>query len=454
MVLKTQGGVKLDKVYVITDFGPGDGGKGGIVYALSCAQDDEVNLIIKRGGAQGSHGVRTSYKESFNFSQWGCGTLEGIPTFCSEQMIISPVGLHKESEALKRLGIADPFMLIKIDPNCICATPFHKISSQLEELLLGENPRGTIGTGVGRACRMFNEQGEQMTLRASELQDSAIIKRKLQRQCEYYRAKYQNVSEDLFLPEDVELAGENLGLLMDDGYLQYCLELFVMIGKKLSFMDLHEALAQSGTAIVECSHGVLTDANVGLKPHVSAIRTLPKFTNEMLRSAGYGGRIINFAVHRAYEIRHGAGPIPTYDAKFTESMLPGSHKDTNRWQGMVRAGALDLNLFNYALECCKETPMDGLCLTWFDQIIKNNHIWPICVAYKNSTSANEDYADYLKTKAEPEIKNHLIKDGLNDVDLFAFVADVLQKYTNLPLMMLSIGPTELDKISSKNIRRI
>ena len=152
----------MDKVYVITDFGPGDGGKGGIVHALSCAQDDEVNLIIKRGGAQGSHGVRTSYKESFNFSQWGCGTLEGIPTFCSEQMIISPVGLRNESEALKRLGITDPFMLLNIDPNCICATPFHKISSQLEELLLGKNPRGTIGTGVGRAYRMLNEQGDRL----------------------------------------------------------------------------------------------------------------------------------------------------------------------------------------------------------------------------------------------------------------------------------------------------
>ena len=38
----------MDKVYVVTDFGPGDGGKGGIVHALSCAQDDEVNLIILR----------------------------------------------------------------------------------------------------------------------------------------------------------------------------------------------------------------------------------------------------------------------------------------------------------------------------------------------------------------------------------------------------------------------
>lgn len=270
----------MDKVYVVTDLGPGDGGKGGIVHALSCAQDDEVNLIIKRGGAQGSHGVRTSYQESFNFSQWGCGTFEGIPTFCSEQMIISPVGLDNESVALKRLGIADPFLLLAIDPNCICATPFHMISSQLEELLLGKNPRGTIGTGVGRAYRMFLEDDDALTLRAKELQDVTIIRQKLQRQCDYYREKYTIAIKNLVLPEDADLAEDNLSLLVDDGYLQYCIDLFVAVGQKLSFMDLPKVLSQSGTAVVECSHGVLTDADVGFKPHVSAIRTLPKYTTK------------------------------------------------------------------------------------------------------------------------------------------------------------------------------
>ena len=439
----------MDKVYVVTDFGPGDGGKGGIVHALSCAQDDEVNLIIKRGGAQGSHGVRTSYQEKFNFSQWGCGTFEGIPTYCSEQMIISPVGLDNESEALKRSGIADPFLLLSIDPTCICATPFHMISSHLEELLLGKNPRGTIGTGVGCAYRMSKSHDGSLTLRAKELQDVTIIRKKLQQQCLYYREKYKATVRDLILPEDLELADKDLALLADDGYLQYCVELFESVGKRISFMELPEALAQNGTAVVECSHGVLTDAEMGFKPHTSAIRTLPKFTNEMLRAAGYDGRIINLAVRRAYEIRHGAGPMPTYDAEFTQAMLPGSHKEENRWQGIVRAGALDLNLFRYALECCNETPIDGLCLTWFDQIIKNNHLWPICTGYKNTPSPGENYVDFLKSAVCPEIKEYNVPDTSNSLELFQAVADILQQHIQLPLTMLSIGPTEVDKISQK-----
>lgn len=439
----------MDKVYVVTDFGPGDGGKGGIVHALSCAQDDEVNLIIKRGGAQGSHGVRTSYQESFNFSQWGCGTFEGISTFCSEQMIISPVGLDNESTALQRLGIADPFLLLSVDPSCICATPFHMISSQLEELLLGKNPRGTIGTGVGRAYRMFVAHGDELTLRAAELQDAATIRRKLQRQCDYYREQYPAAIKDLVLPEDIELVDDNLALLADNEFLQYCIDLFVTVGQKLSFLDLPKALRQPGTAVVECSHGVLTDADMGFKPHVSAIRTLPKYTNEMLRAAGYDGRIINLAVHRAYEIRHGAGPMPTYDAEFTQAMLPGSHKDENRWQGIVRAGALDLNLFRYALECCKDTPIDGLCLTWFDQIIKNNRLWPICIGYKNTPAPGDDYVDFLKTAACPEVQEYSISETCDRAELFRIVAEILQQYLELPLTMLSVGPTEVDKISQK-----
>ena len=68
----------FERIYVVTDLGPGDGGKGGIVHALSRKID--ASIVIKRGGAQGSHGVRTSNGESFNFSQWGCGTLEGVPS--------------------------------------------------------------------------------------------------------------------------------------------------------------------------------------------------------------------------------------------------------------------------------------------------------------------------------------------------------------------------------------
>lgn len=440
----------MEEIYVVTDLGPGDGGKGGIVHALS--QKYDADIIIKRGGAQGSHGVRTSSGESFNFSQWGCGTLEGIPTFLSEEMIISPVGLRNESEALKRLGIYNPFELLTCDPWCIVATPFHQIASQLEELLRGDNPRGTVGTGVGQAYRLSKTLGKEATIRATELSHKKVVRAKLKNQLEFYREKYANITKDSGMPCDAKLIAENLCLLHDDGYIDYCADLFENIGTKLYLKQLGDVIKNNRTAIVECSHGVLTDSVTGLYPHVSAIRTLPRFAEKMLRIAGYDGPIINYAVHRAYEIRHGAGPMPTYDADFTARMLPGSHKEENRWQGIVRAGALDLNLLSYALAASSETKFDGLCLTWFDQILANDRIWPICTSYKNAKENYETYTDFFD-RAEPNIIKHSVKLKLSPTSysLFEYVENILGTYIDVPLETLSTGPTELDKIYSSKI---
>lgn len=421
----------LEKIYVITDLGPGDGGKGGIVHALSRKID--ASVIIKRGGAQGSHGVRTSFGESFNFSQWSCGTFGGIPTYCSEQMVISPVALENESAALKRLGIYDPYLFLSVDPSCICTTPFHMISSQLEELKLGKNHRGTVGTGVGRAYRMHNEFGDEMTIRASQLADRDTVQLKLKKQLDYYRELYVKTSLDNGILEDRKLIAENLNLLYDDGFLPYIVRLFEDVGKKIRLKELSEILEHDGSAVIECSHGVLTDAEAGLKPHVSAIRTLPKFTRDMLRSSGYTGEIVNFAVHRAYEIRHGAGPMPTYDPFFTDQMLPDSHKETNRWQGEVRAGPLDLNLMKHAISESTETSFDGICLTWFDQILKTDRIWKICTSYNGA-------------EGTPIITNYEIQKPITKRDLFEYVEGILDKHLGLPLSILSVGPTEVDKI--------
>lgn len=434
----------LDTIYIITDLGPGDGGKGGIVHALSCRPNTSV--VIKRGGAQGSHGVRTSKGESFNFSQWGCGTFEGIPTYCSPQMIVSPVGLQNESDALKHHGIYDPFTMISFHPSCICATPYHMISSQLEELYLENNPRGTIGTGIGRSYRMYQELGDEITIKISDLKDKDVIQKKLKTQMDYYRELYRNTPRESSISTDQDLIKENIDLLYDDGLLSYAINLFAEIGTKISIKDFEEILQLEGDAVVECSHGVLTDSKTGLRPHVSAIRTLPCFTEKMIRDTGFSGNISHLAVHRAYEIRHGAGPMPTYDPKFTEKMLPGSHKDENRWQGIVRAGALDTNLINYALSNCDETgtEFDGLCLTWFDQILSTSDKWEICTNYLVKRSVLQSRLEFL-WNAIPVLEDVDIP-KVDSEKLFFYIKEIVKQYVGMPLKILSIGPTEKDKI--------
>ena len=432
-----------DNIYVITDLGPGDGGKGSVIHALT--NKVKPSLIIKRGGAQGSHGICTSFGDKFKFSQWGCGTFNGVPTYLSEQMVISPLGLYNESEELKRQGLYDPYVMLSAHPDCVCTTPLHTIESQLEEIKLGNNPRGTIGSGVGKAYRMYKNMSEDFTIFAKELTNREIVHRKIRKQAEYYRETYNNTVLYDCSVKDKKFVQDNLELLNDDGFLDYIEELFIKIGTKLRLSELKGELKCNGNVIVECSHGVLTDSETGLKPHVSAIRTLPKFTYDMLRDAGYEGRIINLAVHRAYEVRHGAGPVPTYDSEFTDRILPNNKAEENRWQGKIRAGALDLNLMRHGIKTSSETKFDGLCLTCFDQILADKRVWQLCSRYDTTKNETETPTEYFN-RAKPIVEKLKIKEHISKDELIELIDSRLRQELGMGISMISVGCTEKEKI--------
>lgn len=420
------------KVYVVTDLGPGDGGKGGVVHKISHMM--RAHTIIKRGGAQGSHGVRTSRGESFNFSQWGCGTLEGVPTHLSNQMVVSPEGLLNEADALRyQLGIYDPFDLLTADERSLCATPFHGIASRIKELALGNTPRGTVGTGVGQAYRAFRERpGEAIVvkdLRGPDLRDKLVAIR------DRVQADLQYIIEYDFLPEDRATLAEEVGLLYDDGFLEYVVGRFSQVAERLNIVDgnyLGETvLSRSGVAVVESSHGVLTDREVGFRPYTSAIRTLPRFTHGVLEEAGFDGQIVDVGVTRAYAVRHGAGPMPTEDLRMTDRLLPGSAKDENRYQGAVRVGPLDFVALRHAVDLCGgPSTFSGLAVTWFDQIQANGS-WMMCHRYEQSV---------------PVISKVPIDAAANHDVLYDVCAAAMQASLGIPVRMVSFGPTEADKL--------
>lgn len=458
------------KIYVVTDLGPGDGGKGGVVHAV-CKMTG-AHTVIKVGGAQGSHGVRTSAGESFAFSQWGCGTLEGVRTHISPQMVISLEGLLNESEALRyQCGIHDAFGLLTADQRALCATPYHGIVSRLKELARGSNPRGTVGTGVGEAVR-YAERSRHLAIRALDLQKPGLEDKLYTIREEAWR-EVATIGRHGLTPEDAELAEEERSNLNSPEFLDFCIERALEVSKRLRIVSpqffVKEILAKDGVAVVEKSHGVLTDRVYGFHPHTSALRTLPVFTSEMLREEGFRGQVVNIGVTRAYAIRHGAGPLPTDDPRMYETLLPGSHKQDNRYQGRVRVGPLDSVLLRYAIEVCGgPTAFDGLAITWFDQI-ETNGSWRICHRYRNVENndffapngaikvcgihASDDeqmsYRELLGRQLKtcvPEVTEHEIPVKGSKDDLYSLCDSVLKVELGVPVRMVSFGPTERDKM--------
>ena len=457
-----------EKVYIVTDLGPGDGGKGGVVHKISDMMG--AHTVIKVGGAQGSHGVVASNGLRFAFSQWGCGTFEGARTHLSSRMVVSPEGLLNEALALRcQCAVHDPFSLLTVDETALCTTPYHGIASRLKEMARGNKPRGTIGTGVGEAYR-YMQKFPDLTIRVGDL-TRHDLRNRMAAVRDQVRLDLAEIVQAGFLPGDLASVEQEVNNLRDDDFLNYVAARFIEASSQVKTVS-HDylgrvILAKEGVAVVESSHGILTDNLYGFRPHTSALRTLPCFTHAMLKDAGYDGQIVNLGITRAYSIRHGAGPLPTDNPAMYKSLLPGSHKETNRYQGTARVGPLDGVLLRYAIDVCGgPSAFDGLAITWFDQM-QINKAWQVCKRYRDdddqvfflpngairvfrgNESEQVTYQEALAKRlfsAVPDITQYEIGVDLGRDEIFSLCNSRLKDELGVPVRMISFGPTERNKV--------
>ena len=454
---------------MVTDLGPGDGGKGGVVHKIAHMQ--HAHTIVKVGGAQGSHGVRTANGKTFAFSQFGCGTLEGVRTHISPRFITDPIALMTEAKLLQKEGVANPLSLMTVDERSLCSTVFHMAASQLSELLLKDNPRGTIGSGVGQAYRL-NESNPELSVFVRDLSQADLRDRLAAIQM-HYRNRFAEVLRDLdqFKMIDLKHVCEAQSLLMKDVYVDSATELMQEFATYVTITSAdyfaRRVLGRDGVVVSESSHGILTDKYTGFHPHTSAIRTLPAFTRGMYEDAGYDGEIVSLGIHRAYQIRHGAGPMVTHDSSMSEALLPGSNKNENRWQGKVRVGPVDLVSLRYALAASGEGAYDALAITWFDQIQKLGS-WQYCNRYTGADDSrffmpsggirvrkgeDESQLQHLGALTKqlqacsPEVTTVPLDPGASRNELYTLCADTLLDHLGVPVRMISFGPTEQDKMT-------
>ena len=458
------------EVFIVTDLGGGDGGKGGVVHKISSLKG--AHTVVKVGGAQGSHGVRTSSGQKFNFSQFGCGTFEGARTHISKLMLVEPYLLLREAGRLKNeWGIYNIFDYLTIDENALCITPYHTFASRLRELDRKDKPKGTVGIGAGEAV-LDSETHPKLTIRVKDL-NQPHLKKILEAVRE---KKINDLAEiitrvDDLLPEDKALAKEHIELLFEDELIDRIVETFNSLGRQAKIVDsdylTKKILSQNGTVVIESSHGVLTDRYHGFHPHTTKIRSVPVKTLEMLKDCNYDGEIFKIGVTRAYQIRQGAGPMVTESPGLLETLLPGSSKEENRWQGKERVGPLDLVSLRYSIEVCGGPEFfSGLVVNWFDQIQKNGK-WEVCNRYSRADDTNfftpdgeikvRRGSDEIQLQYQEELGKQLNKcrpgritkydvSQKDQKSLVEFCSEILEDKLGIPVKMISFGPAEKDKI--------
>ena len=351
----------------------GDEGKGATIDSLTRQARrqgwDQPALIVRfNGGPQAAHHVVTPAGQRHCFAQFGAGTLvAGTRTLLSQSMLIEPLAILREAQALADLGVVRPLRQLTIDRRCIVVTPFHKIVNRMQELARRDDRHGSCGLGVGQAWLDSQRRGVP-TLRIGDADDPARLRAALRflQLCKVDLAE-QIVDAHPDLPALRSLLDDLRARDWVDGLSAAYADLLAGVDGLDDGTRLRAALTDPLQPVLfEGAQGVLLDAVHGFFPYVTPSRTTFRNALSLIDQAGANARpIARLGVLRAYATRHGPGPFVTEDATLAEQ-LPEAHNGHNAWQGTMRVGWFDAVAARYALSVLGD--IDGVVLTHTDRL--------------------------------------------------------------------------------------
>jgi len=325
----------------------GDEGKGLFTDYL-CSQFPDSLDVRFSGGHQVSHTVVTD-EVNHMFTNFGSGTLRGIPSYWSKYCTVEPIGLINELEILESKSIIP---LLYIDEQCPITTPFDIDHNKRTERV---NCHGSCGVGFNST---INRKEKYYSLTFLDLFYPNILRTRL-RAIEHF---YNNT--------------------LDLTTFFECCETIV----NYSFIRKVYGLPKYNNHIFEGSQGLLLDQNFGFFPNVTRANTGMKNAVELVGSEDFDIYLIT----RAYQTRHGNGFMTNEGIPNNIlSNLLESNKE-NEYQGKFRKSLLDLSLLEYAInkdEFIRKSERKNLVITCLDHIINEYRF-----TYKNKIiyCSNED----------------------------------------------------------------
>lgn len=331
------------KAKIVIGLGFGDEGKGRTTDYL-CQNSDNPLVIRFNGGQQAGHTVVSEEGKRHVFSNFGAGTLRGVPTYWSAYCTVSPLALYKELMALMSLKLAHKPRL-RIDNLCPVTTHYDIMYNRAVEAARGNERHGSCGMGFG--CTIERHTLSPVRLYAQDLLFQDVLKLKLKAIQAYYREKVMR--EQLFDFDSMEHEKA-------DTYFLDTIKEFYPLSKTgiISFVteesQLDKASNKDTTYIFEGAQGILLDMDFGFFPHVTRSHTTSRNALELLKKYDYPSEGIEiYYITRAYQTRHGEGPMTNHSLP-----LKLMHNETetncfNEFQGNFRTNVLDIDLLNYAL---------------------------------------------------------------------------------------------------------
>jgi len=367
--------------YIVVDLGFGDQGKGTITDFL--VRDRGAGLVVRyNGGAQAAHRVVTDDGRRHTFAQLGAGSfVQGVLTFLSRHVAISPWAMLVEVDYLARAGVTDAFARTLIAAGAPVITPFHRAANRLRERARGPSCHGSCGIGLGETVADARALGAPEVVRAGDLVDLGL-RTKLRRIQARKRAELAQVIDGLRGSGEREAAQADVEVLEDPASIDLALAAllpFMRQARIVSDDALHGLLARTRCTVFEGAHGVLLDEDHGFHPFTTWSSCTTANALALLRAASFGGEVTRLGVLRAYATRHGPGPLPTEAPALAEALPePQDFARPNPWQGPFRVGWFDAVSARYAIAATGG--IDLLAVTCVDRVAALP-AWHMATAY-------------------------------------------------------------------------
>lgn len=304
--------------HVVIDLGFGDSGKGMVVSTL-CS--NLINPLVVRfsGGHQAGHNVQLQDGTQHVFTSFGSGTFQGAPTFWSKECTFHPNSFINEFNILSK-KTTEPIK-IYIDSECPITTPYELEFNKTMDRFTGH---GSCGVGFGAT---IEREENNYHLHVGDLLFPSAFKIKFDALRDFYKPMGFRISED------------EISIFEED--CKECLKHISISQAK----DIPQLSKEFSDLVFEGSQGLLLDKDIGFFPNVTrgnvGISQLQKIFPDLITNLYY--------VTRAYQTRHGNGPLTgeTFERKIKRD--PREQNNDSGFQGTFRTGILDVDLLKYAI---------------------------------------------------------------------------------------------------------
>ncbi len=336
----------------------GDEGKGKIIDVLT----DEADVVVRtQGGNNAGHTVHIA-GQKYVLHLVPSGILRKKKTcIIGNGVVVDPVGLVKEIEGLRKLGI-------KVDRNLVLSEtahlvfPYHRELDAQRETFKGKNKIGPPKRGIGPA---YGDKAARTGLRVLDLVNPARFKKQLE-----FKIKENNEILKAFGAKPLSFKQVHDEYRAAGDYLKPFVANTVIL--------VHNAIRRGEDILFEGAQGTFLDIDHGTYPFVTSSNTT---AGGACTGSGVPPHRMDrvVGVMKAYTTRVGEGPLPTENAEIAD-MLHAMGREFGATTGRPRrCGWFDAIATRHA---CMVNGIDELAVTNIDGLDTVKTI-RVCTGYRD-----------------------------------------------------------------------